>query len=135
MEIQESVPHHVKLVDRPKLGSKYGEQAFQLYKNSIIGETMLDCTNRIRIKIGPLEFEEYLEFIPAGKYASLLNELLMLYLNDRIEYDIKLIIHTEGIAAVPWNDTRLRLGSTIWLGKPNEKFVEINYKFEEYVRS
>lgn len=133
IEIKEFIPHKVELTERPQLGPKDGERAFQLGVNSVIGNSMLDYTSRIRLEIGPIEFTNFLEFIPTGKYAILLKQLLRLYLNDGLEFDIKLIIKSEGIAAVPWNDTRLRLGSTIWLGRPPEEFVEINYKYEEYV--
>lgn len=133
-KIREFVPHMVKLAERPKLGKKYGEESIQLGGFSVVGESMLDCMSRIRVEIGPIDFDAFLEFTPGGKYARLLKQLIHLYLSDGLEYDIKLIIKTEGIKLVPWNDPRLRLGSTIWLGRPKQKLVEIDYSYEKFLR-
>ena len=133
-KIKEFVPHMVKLAERPYLGKRYDETAFQLGGFSVIGKSMLDRMSRIRIEIGPIDFDAFLDFIPRGKCARLLRQLLSLYLNDGLEYDIKLIIKTEGIKCIPWNDPRLRLGSTIWLGRPKQKLAEVDYSFERFLR-
>ncbi|MGH7496393.1 MAG: type VI secretion system baseplate subunit TssG [bacterium] len=133
LAIQEFVPHWVQLAETPRMGGKGGEPAFQLGVNSVIGRTMLDYMGRICLEIGPMPFVDYLEFTPAGRQAVLLKELLRLYLNDGLEFDVKFIIQSESIVTVPWNDKRLRLGSTIWLGRPKEELVPVYYAHEQYV--
>ena len=76
---------------------------------------------------------DYLDFVPQGPKAILLKELLQLYLNDGLEFDVKFIIESASIVTVPWNDRRLRLGSTIWLGRPKEELVAVDYSYEQYV--
>lgn len=133
-KIKEFIPHMVKLAERPYLGNQNKEKAFQLGGFSVVGESMLDCMSRIRVEIGPINFDDFLEFIPGGKFAGLLKKLLNLYINDGLEYDIKLIVKTAGIKLKPWNDPRIRLGSTLWLGKPKQESVEVNYTYEEFIR-
>ena len=123
----------VKLTEIPGVGSSGEGAAFQLGVNSIVGKSILDYMNRICIEIGPMEFDDYLQFTPGSDKANLLNELLKLYLNDGLEYDIKFLINTASIKIIPWNDSRLKLGSTIWLGKPKQKVFDFYYKYEKFV--
>ncbi len=131
-KIQEFIPCRVKLDELPTMGRKNGGRSLQLSRSSIIGRSMMDYMGRICIEIGPIDFEEYMEFTPEGKKASLLKDLLILYLNDGLEYDVKFILKSETIDTVPWNDRRLKLGLTLWLGRPKQKNVEIYYPYERY---
>jgi type VI secretion system protein ImpH len=90
--------------------------------------------SKIRIQIGPISFDEYLKFIPGGKKSLLLKELVEIYLNDNIEFDVEFIIATEGMGLLKWDDSRLRLGQSMWLGKPAEKFVRVHYSYEKLLR-
>ncbi len=90
-----------------------------LGRNSFIGKSTIDYMNRICIEIGPISFEDYLNFLPGTLNEKRLNELLKLYLNDGLEYDIKFKIKSDTIIYISWNDKRLKLGSSFWLGKPN----------------
>jgi hypothetical protein len=49
-----------------------------------------------------------------------------------LEYDVKIIIHSESIVSVAWNDRRLKLGTSLWLGKPKQETVQVYYKYEQY---
>jgi predicted component of type VI protein secretion system len=89
--------------------------------------------SRIRLEIGPVSFEEYLNFLPGTNNAKKLNELLMLYLNDGLEYDVKFKINADTIATISWDDKRLKLGSTFWLGKPSIDEFDVNISNEEFV--
>jgi len=129
--IQEFVPQLVKLAQVPKLGGQ-GEQAAQLGINAVAGSTKLDYTTRICISIGPMDFSEYLEFTPKGHSAALVRELMGLYLNDAIEYDVTLVIRSATIVTIPWNNPRLQLGVSIWLGQPKSEFVSVCFKYEQY---
>lgn len=133
-QVKEFIPHTVRLGERPYLGNKLAVEPFRLGIYSFIGDSMLEYMSRICIVIGPIDFDDFLDFVPNGKFTNLLKELLDLYLNDGLEYDIKLIVKTAGIKIVPWNDPRLRLGSTIWLGRPKQELVEVYYTYEKLIR-
>lgn len=126
--IKEFVPHWVDLVDVPPLGS----EEFSLGKNSFIGESTVDYMSRICIEIGPITFEEYLDFLPGSLNANKLNELMKMYLNDGLEYDVNFKVKADTIVSVSWNDERLKLGTTFWLGKPSVEEFNVYIHNQEY---
>lgn len=134
-QLQEFVPTMVRLAEVPRVGRQYGGQAFRLGRNGIVGSTVLDYMSRVCLAIGPLDYEEYLEFLPRGEKAQLLRKLLNLYLSDGLEYDIKFIIKSESIGKVSWNDTRVQLGLSFWMGKPKEELVEVYFKYEKFAKA
>ncbi|MEJ2055978.1 MAG: type VI secretion system baseplate subunit TssG, partial [Calditrichaceae bacterium] len=129
--IKEFVASQVKIDSRPILGSNKNDKAFILGQYSIIGNKIFDYMSRICIEIGPMNFEDYSEFMPGGKYIRIIQELLHIYLNDNLEYDIKCIIHTDSILKVSWSDKRVRLGQSFWLGRPEQQQVEMYLKYED----
>jgi len=133
IRIQEFVPHWIKLAAVPSLGGKNGNSASRLGVNAVAGNSVLDYTSRICVEIGPMPFVDYLDFVPHAKQALLLRELLDLYLHDGLEYDVKIIIESESIVSVAWNDKRLKLGTSLWLGRPKTETVSVYYKYEQYV--
>jgi len=133
IQIREFIPHRVKLTELPKVGSQNRENSFQLSKSSILGGSMLDYMGRICVEVGPIDFDEYLEFTPEGQDAALLRELLSLYISDGLEYDVKFILKSESIGTVPWNDRRLKLGLSLWLGRPQQGNIEVYYTYERYI--
>jgi type VI secretion system protein ImpH len=126
--IKEFIPHWVELVDVPKIGSK----DYSLGKNSFIGNVTVDYMSRICLEIGPVSFEEYLNFLPGTLNAKKLNELLKLYLNDGLEFDIKFKIKADTIVEISWDDDRLKLGTTFWLGKPSIEEFDVYIENEEF---
>jgi len=132
-KIKEFVPHRVQMADPLKLGRGQGEKGFQLSGLSFLGRSMVDYMGRIRVEIGPLDFQDYLELIPRTEKAVLLKDLIGLYLNDGLEYDIRFIIKSETIERVTWKDKRLQLGVSQWLGRPKPKVVEVDFSYERFV--
>ncbi len=128
VKIKEFIPHWVALVDVPELG----DENFILGKNSFVGSSTVDYMSRICIEVGPVSFDDYLNFLPGTLNAKKLNELLKLYVNDGLEYDVKFNIKADTIVSVSWNDERLKLGSTFWLGKPEVQQFEVYLQNEEF---
>ena len=133
--IQEFVPRRVLLEELPRLGSRPGDRPFQLSRFGILGRSVLDWCGRIRVEIGPLDFDEYLDFTPATENAACLRGLLHLYLHDGLEYDIKFIIRSASIGRIPWNDRRIGLGVSLWLGRPSQETVDVDYPYERFSRA
>ncbi|MFH1197535.1 MAG: type VI secretion system baseplate subunit TssG [bacterium] len=131
VKIKEFIPKWVKLSEIPKMGGN-DEDSHRLGLNSFIGESALDYMSRICIEIGPISYEDFLKFTPLSTNALQLKELLELYLNDGLEFDVKIKIKTETITTDSWADDRLRLGKNLWLGKPEHEFVDVYYPYEEY---
>lgn len=132
IKVREFVPTMVPLAVLPGLGSR--KMPAILGENSIIGNSVRDCMRRIELTIGPISFEQYLDFCPGGEKLRLLNQLMKLYLNDSIEYNINFILRSEGIVNFRFGDTRLKLGRNLWLGKPITENVMVNNSFERIQR-
>lgn len=130
IKVKEFVPKWIRLTEIPEIGGS-SEFCHRLGENSFIGQSVLDYSSRICIEIGPVGFEDYLNFTPKSGYSRKLQELLSLYVNDGIEYDIRLIVESATILSVSWDDPRLLLGSTMWLGKPKEEMIDVYYTYEE----
>jgi len=127
MKVKEFVPRWIELNDIPGLeGDKN-----RLGENCFIGKFIRDYMSRICIEIGPITFEEYLNFLPGTKQASKLIGLLKIYLNDGLEFDFEYKINADTIAAISWDDERLKLGSTLWLGKPGKEEIKVYLSYEE----
>ena len=127
MEIKEFVPTWLELTDAPALGSDENI----LGDSSFIGSRTLDYTSRICIEIGPLTFKDYLDFLPGKEQSKKLTELLEIYLNDGLEYDFSFKIKSESIVSISWDDDRLKLGSTLWLGKPQQEIMNVYMPYEQ----
>ena len=132
VDIVEFVKSMVKVEERPRMGAQYGQNRMRLGVHCLLGEWVADYTSRICLIIGPLEFEEYLSFLPGEKSSVLLRYLLKLYLNDSLEYDVKLLVRSEGVRKISWQDERVRLGQSMWLGKPKEALLEKYIPYEVY---
>jgi len=133
--IREFIPHRVKLAERPQVGSGAGDRAFRLSEFSAVGQSVTDLMGRICIEIGPMEFEDYLDFTPGTENAGLLRELMTLYLNDGLEYDVRFILRSDSIGHVPWSDRRLTLGVSLWMGRPKNDTVDVYYTYERFCGS
>lgn len=132
LKIREFVPHRVELSDLPKLGRRHRERAYRLSRQCVVGRSMNDVSGRIRLDIGPFDFQDFLEFTPRGSSADLLRDLLRLYLPDGLEVDFAFTIRSTTIERVRWDDLRLGLGVSVWLGRPKTECVSVFYSHERY---
>jgi type VI secretion system protein ImpH len=127
MKVKEYVPRWIRLTDIPGLGGQ------RLGVNSYVGEYTIDYKSRICLEIGPVTFEEYLNFLPGTNQSKRLIELLRLYLNDGLEFDFHFIIDSSTIDAISWENANLKLGSTLWLGRPQTEEVKVYLTYEEII--
>ncbi len=127
MKIREYVPRWIELSETPPLGDNENKLGI----NSYIGEYTIDYMSRICIEIGPVTFEQYLNFLPGTIQSNRLIELLKLYLNDGLEFDLEFKIKSDTIVLISWDDERLKLGSTLWVGKPDLQEMKVYLHYEE----
>jgi len=78
-----------------------------------------------------MEYEDYLNFTPESKSVTLLKSVMDLYISDGLDYNVKFIIKTEGISKFSWNDKRIKLGQSMWLGRPQSATITYEYKYEQ----
>jgi len=135
IQVKQFIPKWIRFSETPQLGNSDNGEQLNLGVNSFIGETALDYMSRICIEIGPISFNKYLTFTPSSENSEKLKELLNLYLNDGLEYDVKFIVKSNTISFQNWNDDRLKLGSSLWLGKPQQETSSVYYTYEDYTRA
>ncbi len=131
--VQEFIPKMVEVSNRPTLGSG-SLRPMILGENSVVGQTVLDYLSTIRILIGPMDFQEYLQFLPGGTFTRILKKIINFYLNDSLEYDVQFLIRSEQIERMPWNNDRIRLGQSTWIGQPKTEFVSKEYSYEKFLQ-
>jgi type VI secretion system protein ImpH len=96
----------------------------QLGVSLVAGDRVWDVTNKIRLRLGPLTYEQFVEFLPdrapdeGRKAFFLLCHLVRLYIGPELDYDVQLVLRardvpecrlTEGLGVGP------RLGWNTWM--------------------
>lgn len=73
--------------------------------NVVVGERVWDVQSRIRIRIGPLDYERFLEFLPdrspvaRRKLIFLVAQLVRLYVGLEIDVDVQLVLKADEVPA------------------------------------
>jgi type VI secretion system protein ImpH len=92
--------------------------------NLVIGERVWDVEGKIRIRVGPLNYEQFVEFLPyrgavkQSKAFFLLSHLTRLYIGPTLAFDVQLLLRGETVPDTVLADPTgpgLRLGWNSWL--------------------
>jgi len=92
--------------------------------NLVIGERVWDVEGKIRIRVGPLNYEQFVEFLPyrgavaKSKAFFLLSHLTRLYIGPTLAFDVQLLLRADSIPESILSDPTspgLRLGWNTWL--------------------
>jgi len=90
----------------------------ELGKGAVLGDETWDQHSRVRIKLGPLSFAQYLEFLPNGSAYKPLHALTRFYSNEEFEFEIQLILRRDEVPSCELGaneDTAPRLGWVTWV--------------------
>jgi len=89
----------------------------QLGVGAVVGNEVWDQSARVRIKIGPLSLDQYVEFLPTGSAFEPLRVLTRFFSNDEVDFEAQLILKREEIPrcrlGAEWG-TQPQLGWTTW---------------------
>jgi type VI secretion system protein ImpH len=104
------------LIDKP-LRNKLGVMNHQLGESLVIGRYVFDGSGRFTLKLGPLQYDDYLSFLPGGQRRPFLQSVVNTFTPGI--HDVMLELHVD-LEAAP----KLQLGSprsatlarTAWLG-------------------
>lgn len=91
------------------LNCTLGESAF-------VGVQVWSCQHKFRIVLGPLDYDDFLSFLPTGHRLQRLKALVRNYAGDELAWDVNLILQREETPSTRLNG-HFRLGWTSWLGK------------------
>jgi len=114
-------------------GGAMGSLNGVLGKSTMLGERVWQRDLRMRVSLGPLNHAKFRRFLPGGKGALALKELLTMLSGVSLEYEINLQLQREDIHGCTLDSNRpataARLGwDTFLQTKPaNEDRVDVSY--------
>ncbi|HEX3748166.1 MAG TPA: type VI secretion system baseplate subunit TssG [Bryobacteraceae bacterium] len=72
-------------------------ESTQLGFGAVVGEEVWDQGSRVRLKLGPLPFDRYRDFLPTGKEWPVLKALVRSFCGNDIEFEVQLILRREDV--------------------------------------
>jgi type VI secretion system protein ImpH len=100
----------------------------QLGLGAVVGDEVWNQQARARIRIGPVDLENYLDFLPNGSAYDPLRALLRFWTNEEIDFEVQLILEREEVPRCQLGgegDGAPQLGWVTWMkSKPMERHPE-----------
>jgi len=105
-----------------RLGAADGNT--ELGASSVVGDKIWNVQNKIRIRLGPLPYERFLDFLPDSnptpfrKDFFLLLHLVRLYVGPDLDFDVQLVLRAEDVPEAQLSDEGTigaRLGWNTWI--------------------
>ncbi|MHC4119276.1 MAG: type VI secretion system baseplate subunit TssG [Planctomycetota bacterium] len=93
----------------------------RLGSTSILGGRFWECQQTFRIKFGPMDVSQYLQFLPGSDSVRRLISWIRSYVGDEFRWELQLILRAVEVPGVCLGKTG-RLGWSTWLGA--KKFEE-----------
>jgi type VI secretion system protein ImpH len=90
----------------------------QLGRNVVVGERFWDVQGRFRVRLGPLGYREFCDFLPCGTAFRPLAHLARLFAGQQFDIDVQVVLRA---AEVPWctlgssSPDGARLGWNTWI--------------------
>jgi type VI secretion system protein ImpH len=101
-------------------GNSFGEQ---LAVGAVAGDAIWDRQSRIRLKLGPLDRDRYLGFLPSGSAWEPLRSLASFFCGPHVEIEVQLILKREEVPRCELGDDSAggpRLGWFTWMKSGSE---------------
>jgi len=106
-------------LDRSDQCSFEGRNSYseQLAVGAVVGDEVWDQTARVRIKIGPLSLDQYMDFLPTGSAFEPLCVLTRFFSNDELDFEVQLVLRRHEVPRCELGaeeEAGPRLGWTTW---------------------
>lgn len=99
---------------RTRIGTKDGHAI--LGNTATLGASSWQCQSRFEIVVGPLRFEDFLQFLPGSRALRALGDLVRLYTSGEWSWQVRLLVDAGDAPGVSLGKVG-RLGWTSWLGR------------------
>ncbi len=99
----------------PENRTRLGQANNGLGTSAVAGTRIWDQQSKFKLRIGPLSFAEFKQFLPDGDRYRPLVEMTRYSAGQEFDFDIQLVLKAP---EVPWcrlGDARARLGFSTWL--------------------
>ena len=72
-----------------------GSYSEQLGLGAVIGDEVWDQQSGVRIRLGPLSLQQYLDFLPNGKAHNPLRGLIRFFSGNELSFEVQLVLRKE----------------------------------------
>ena len=90
----------------------------QLGYGTVVGDEMWDPQSNVRIRLGPLTMEQYIDFLPHGSAYEPLRAIVRFYSGNGIDFEAQLVLKHEEVPACELgseSESGPRLGWVTWI--------------------
>jgi type VI secretion system protein ImpH len=105
--------------ERTRLGTRHDTGAYAtLGRTAVIGRQMWDVQSTFRLSLGPLGYEEFLQFLPGGARLAELSDLTRAYVGPTLSFDVQLTLRASEVPPLRLSrpsELGARLGRNAWL--------------------
>ncbi len=131
-KIRQFVGHWTK-IEKP-LRNKLGIQKHQLGQDLTLGRYVFDGSGRFAIELGPLDYDDYLSFLPGGQKRPLLQQIVDTFSPGIHDVTLELKVDLEAAPRFQLGSPRAStLSRTAWLGGAGAKVFEISVPLKNEV--
>jgi type VI secretion system protein ImpH len=97
----------------------------RLGRDAVAGRKVWDAQSKFRLRLGPLTFASFREFLPDGSASEGLMGLVRFYTRSEFDFDVQLILKKEDVPGceLTRGPTAARLGRTAWLKRREFEYV------------
>ncbi len=101
---------------RLTLEDQRAEANCRLGSTLVVGMRMWSRETKFRIRMGPLNHDQFCQFLPGGLGLRRVRELVRLFVGQQFDFDIQLVLLRQEVPAARVRfDTQCRLGWNSWL--------------------
>jgi type VI secretion system protein ImpH len=103
--------------------NRSGQRKCSLGRDFLLGRRKFDRSGKFRVGVGPVGFDDYTRFLPDGSAAVDLAQVVRLYCDDPLEFDVKVTLRGDEVPQTPMYAKGVlgRLARTSWLkSRPSE---------------
>jgi type VI secretion system protein ImpH len=90
-------------------------------RTAVLGRRFWDQQARLRLRLGPLTFEQFSELLPSGRQFGVLVQLARFFVGQGLDFDIQLVLKADEVPACRvggLGPRAPRLGWSTWLAGP-----------------
>jgi type VI secretion system protein ImpH len=98
--------------------TRLGRANNALGSSAVAGARVWDCQSKFRVKLGPLSYEQFVDFLPFGSAFGPVMDLIRLLAGPELDFDVQLVLKAEevpGSVAATRDKRGSMLGWNSWL--------------------
>ena len=116
VRVLEFVAEWLRLPDEAHLRLGRSSQVAALGTTAVLGEAVWEAQQRFRLRLGPLDAEQFQHFLPGGDALTQLVAAVKTYVGEDKAWDVQLVLERDAVPAARLGRSG-RMGLTTWLGQ------------------